>query len=336
MLDIETQNLKQLGLISRPFSSQLKARTLGDTITEFIASRTGKIQTVNYPVVGVDISYWQGSIDFGRLASKIYFAFVRAGRGNSDVDSLYSTNLGGLHRYGRAIGLYWYMMPRTGTNFRQHVDSFVPRWRDSGSQLPPVFDIEENGGMNKTDLTAWIQKAVARFEDATNVSPMIYTSAGFWNGNTYRNDWAKTLKLWVAHWTSLDNPLIPNDWGAISQPKTWDYWQHAVLPNGVEYGVSSQRLDHNRYHYSLAVFNSTYKMALPPLGDVPPPVPSDIIKPMYLADVTATTLNVRAGAGDEFSDIGNLPLNTRIPVVSESGDWRRIDGFVHKDYIKKI
>ena len=121
MLDIETQNLKQLGLISRPFSSQLKARTLGDTITEFIASRTGKIQTVNYPVVGVDISYWQGSIDFGRLASKIYFAFVRAGRGNSNVDSLYSTNLGGLHRYGRAIGLYWYMMPRTGKIGRAHV-----------------------------------------------------------------------------------------------------------------------------------------------------------------------------------------------------------------------
>ena len=46
MLDIETQNLEQLGSISRPFSSQLGARTWKDALTEFIASKTAKIQAV--------------------------------------------------------------------------------------------------------------------------------------------------------------------------------------------------------------------------------------------------------------------------------------------------
>ena len=346
MLDIEKQSIGEYGEISRPFSPQLNARTwYFDPVRELVQRLNPRIQAVNYPVTGVDLSYWQGNIDFAKLSSKIYFAFIRAGRGNKDKDTRYPEYLSGLHQHGRAVGIYWYMMPRTTSNWKDHVNSFIPMYKDSGSQLPPVFDVEENGGMNKTQLTGWIQKAVASFEDQTDVSPMIYTSPGFWNGNTYRNDWAKQLPLWIAHWTTADSPIIPNDWSAINNPKTWTFWQYAVLSNGIEYGVSSARLDHNRYNGSLSQFNSKFKMNLPPLGDVvpppppPPPVPTDEIVPLYQVEITPNAtpyLNVRAGKGAQFSDIGNVNIGDVLPVTIEDGDWLKIEGYIHKDFTRRV
>lgn len=274
MKDIEDQSQNQLGKISRPFSPQLKARTwYFDPVREFLQSKVQKAQAVDYPVVGVDISSWQGTIDWAKLASKIYFVFIRAGRGNADRDAMYNSYLTNAHAQKRAVGVYWYMKPNTTSNWKQHLASFVPIYKDSGSQLPPVFDVEETA-LNKSGTMAWMYKIQRDFEDQTNVTPMIYTSPGFWNGNLERSDFPKQLPLWVAHWTTADSPLLPNDWGAINNPKTWTFWQHAVLSNGAEYGVSSAKLDHDRYQYSLAYFNSQYKMNLLPLDDtVPPPPP---------------------------------------------------------------
>jgi lysozyme len=255
-------------------SPQLKARSFTDPIRELYRSKIARLEALAYPVVGVDVSYWQGAIDWTKLACHAYFAFIRAGRGNADYDTRYSEYLDGAHKAGRAVGLYWYMQPRTGTaNFKQHVDNFASRYKGSASQLPPVFDVEENGGMSRTELTGWIQKAVARFQEWTGVSPMIYTSPGFWNANTYRNDWAKTLPLWDAHWTTADEPVIPNDWGAINNPKTWTFWQHSSKGNGADYGASSTNIDLNRYHYSLAQFNAQFGTSLKPLEPEQPPPP---------------------------------------------------------------
>ncbi len=272
MKDIEIAYVKDLGKISRPFSPQLKARQWTDPIREFYRSRIAKIEAILYPVVGVDISYWQGGIDWSRLASKVYFVFIRAGRGNADKDTFYGNYLKAAHNKGRGIGIYWYMKPNTATNWKQHLASFVPMYKDSGSQLPPVFDVEETA-LSKTETTGWLQKAVAGFQEQAGINPMIYTSAGFWNNNTYRNDWAKILDLWIAHWTISDEPIIPNDWGAINQPKTWTFWQHSSKGNGADYGVSSINIDLDRYHYSLAAFNQKYKMNLSPLEPSPPPPP---------------------------------------------------------------
>lgn len=331
----ETFYLPQMGEISRPFSSQLKARTWRDPLREIYQSRIAKVQAVDYPVVGVDVSYWQQFIDWDMLASKVYFAFLRAGLGNSDYDTRYPEYLNGAHRTGRGVGLYWYMKPRVGTNFKQHVYSFASIYKDSSSQLPPVFDVEETGGLNKTELTGWLQKAVMLFEDTVGISPMIYTSPGFWNTNIYRNDWAKNLPLWVAHWTTADNPILPNDWGAINIPKPWAFWQHSSKGIGSEYGASSKYIDLNRYHWSLASFNANYNMDLKPLDSAPPLI-EDKIKPLYIAEITVNVLNARAGDGIIYSDIGNLLKGTQLPVVEEVGDWQKVELYMHKGYTKKI
>lgn len=56
--------------------------------------------------------------------------------------------------------------------------------------------------------------------------------------------------------------------------------------------------------------------------------------------VTASSLNVRSGAGTNFSIVGSLINNTKVTLVSQSGDWYKIQygnlsGWVLGTYIKK-
>lgn len=56
--------------------------------------------------------------------------------------------------------------------------------------------------------------------------------------------------------------------------------------------------------------------------------------------VTATSLNVRSGAGTNFSVIGSLLYNTKVTLLSQSGDWYKIQygnttGWVLGTYIRK-
>ncbi|MGL4774115.1 MAG: SH3 domain-containing protein [Clostridium sp.] len=52
-----------------------------------------------------------------------------------------------------------------------------------------------------------------------------------------------------------------------------------------------------------------------------------------------TTLNVRSGAGTNYSVIASLPKNKKVEIVGESGDWYKIkfdgkEGYASKQYIK--
>ncbi|MFR5265390.1 SH3 domain-containing protein [Clostridium sp.] len=55
--------------------------------------------------------------------------------------------------------------------------------------------------------------------------------------------------------------------------------------------------------------------------------------------VTTNSLNVRSGAGTNYSIVGSLKLNSKVEIVSTSGSWHKIKygngyGYVHSDYIK--
>ena len=63
-------------------------------------------------------------------------------------------------------------------------------------------------------------------------------------------------------------------------------------------------------------------------------------------ETAAHQLNVRGGPGTEFEKLewGPLPFGTRVRVVSERGDWRRIElpdgqdrvGWVHSDFLRAL
>ena len=225
----------------------------------------------DWDVVGTDVSYWQGEIDWSVMSQKAQFSIIRAGIGNNVFDSSLSYNRTEAAAHGVEYGLYWYMKP--DKDWRKHAESFSIQYNQDGGKLPPVADVESNGGLSKAELDSWLQKFVNKFEDETGKELMIYTSPGFWNSNMPMTNWAKWRKLWVAHWTTAELPILPDDWTLINNPRTWEFWQHTAKGVGREYGASSTCIDLNRYHYGVAEFNAEYGTDIALLPGSPPPVP---------------------------------------------------------------
>ena len=63
-------------------------------------------------LAGIDVSYHQGTIDWGRVATAgKAFAFVRASAGTLTSDVAYETNRAGAHAAGIAVGAYHFGNP---------------------------------------------------------------------------------------------------------------------------------------------------------------------------------------------------------------------------------
>lgn len=291
-------------------------------------------EVADWTVTGADLSYWQGAIDWPRFASKVNFAYLRAGYGNDYTDPRLTEYMRGCADHGIPFGLYWYVKP--GKDWRKHADNFAA-YEEMGA-LPPVMDVEETGGLDKQALAGWLEKLVNRYEEVSGRELAIYTSPGFWNSNLPMTNWAKNRSLWVAHWTGAQQPTLPNEWVAINQPKTWTFWQWSAGGNkqGATYGVSSTDIDLNRFNGTAADFERRFGVP-PHYSDGAPPVPPEPPAEELPEFVTTTAfaLNLRWSpavvTGNKF---GVLPYGTKLKVIGQSGDWYQIAGYVHKDYVK--
>jgi lysozyme len=95
----------------------------------------------SYPVHGIDISRWQGEVDWPTArANGVNFAFLKATEGGDLVDPLFETNWRAARRAGVPVGAYhfWYHCRSAEEQARWFIRN-VPR---SPGALPPVLDME--------------------------------------------------------------------------------------------------------------------------------------------------------------------------------------------------
>ena len=180
---------------------------------------------------GVDVSHYQGLINWTQVAAKSYrFTFQKATEGTTLVDATYPVNRAGAEGMGLRFGAYHFGRP-SGTGAASIVasaiaqaDHFVTVAQPQPGELPPVLDLEVTGGLGPNALaqwaTAWLDEVKAR----TGVSAFVYASPNFWK-NRLGDTSSFALggyHLWVAHWTKGGSPSVPaGNWGGLG----WTFWQ---------------------------------------------------------------------------------------------------------------
>lgn len=283
----ERDAVLQFGKISRPFSKELRAQP----IIARIASAYYALQAAKeWEVLGVDVSYWQGEIDYAMLATKAQFAITRGGYGNDYFDPTLNPNIVGFIDNKIVPGIYWYTKP--DKSFLKHAQSFWSVVKAYSCPIYPMFDLEETCGLGKTALESWYYKMYAEFCNLSGRElehTMTYSSAGFLNTAIGLTAWMKRTKLDVAHWTSAPEPIIPNEWKVAE--KTWKIWQYGVV-DSTGYGVESAKIDVQRYNGTRVDFNAEFGTSLP----LPPPptMPAFIV-------VNTAELNLRSSPTDAIS-----------------------------------
>jgi len=200
---------------------------------------------------GLDVSTWNGTINWGKVAAAGYgFAFGKATEGTSFADKTYATNRNGSESAGLVFGAYHFARP-TGSSLAgatasaiSQANHFLAVAGPQPGELPPVLDLEVTGKLPQSRLLAWTLAWLDQINASTGVEPFLYTSPNFWKlylGNSTAAA-AGGTSLWIAHWTSATQPLVPaQNWNGNG----WTFWQwtNCLAVPGINHCTDGDRMN---------------------------------------------------------------------------------------------
>ncbi len=171
-----------------------------------------------YPVRGVDVSVYQGTVDWQTLSAQdIDFAFIKATEGSSFVDSCFAYNYAEAQKQHMAVGVYhFFSYDSSGVAQAQHYINTVAPFE---GMLPPVIDLEFYGDYKKNPpsrerVADELQDMLNALEQHYGVKPMIYATeksyALYLSGEYAQYD------IWIRN--VLSKPKL-------SDGREWTFWQ---------------------------------------------------------------------------------------------------------------
>ena len=140
----------------------------------------------NYPVHGIDVSKFQGDIDWNKVAdSGVKFAWIKATEGGDHADERFQANWTGAKQAGIPHGayhfVYWCRPPMEEMAF---FEQNAPVENDA---LPPVLDVEAtptsrtcHRHLTQEDAIAEMKVMLEEMERHYGKRPIIYTTVDFY------------------------------------------------------------------------------------------------------------------------------------------------------------
>jgi lysozyme len=187
----------------------------------------------DYPIHGIDVSKYQGEIDWNAVAnSGVKFAWIKATEGGDHLDERFQANWQGAKLagipHGAYLFAYWCRAPMDeAVWFEQN----VPVETDA---LPPVLDVEPTPDsrtcrrrLERDATIADMKVMLEEMERHFGKRPIIYTSVDFYRAILAGGAFAD-YPIWVR--STKHNPAVPygdRDW------KFWQYRADGTVP-GIE------------------------------------------------------------------------------------------------------
>lgn len=173
-----------------------------------------------YEIRGIDISHYQGDIDWEQLQNAmiekcpIRFIVMKATEGSSKIDPSFKYNFKQALEYGYIRGAYHFWSNHSSA--RQQAYFFLNNVPLESGDLPPVLDVEHKPKDKSVedfqqDILTWLHIV----EDRYHVKPIIYTYYKF------KKQYLDTpvfddYPYWIAHYY-VDK---------IEYQGEWKFWQH--------------------------------------------------------------------------------------------------------------
>ena len=179
---------------------------------------TGREKTpllAGYSVHGIDVSSYQGNIDWPEVArNKVRFAFIKASEGGTLRDSRFARNWREARKAGVLCGAYHYFQPnRDGLIQANLFTKTVPL---APGDLPPVLDVEaanfHDVAVMRREVARWLRLVEAHY----GVRPILYSNHSFYKRHLAGH--FDSYPLWLAHY-EVERPTMPRS--------KWIIWQHS-------------------------------------------------------------------------------------------------------------
>jgi lysozyme len=167
---------------------------------------------------GLDVSHFQGTVDWPQVAQAGYaFAFIKATEGITYVDPMFAANWAGAKAAGLLRGAYHFF--EANDDAQQQAENFLNAVALEPGDLPPVLDVESSSASAKVPTATIIQRVAAwlqAVQQATGLTPILYTNASYWN--SLRTEQFGAYPLWLAEY-GVATPVLPKGW------TSWAFWQ---------------------------------------------------------------------------------------------------------------
>ena len=218
-----------------------------------------------YPqVYGIDVSFWQGNINWAQLSlpcdesggvsgripaprnqRPVQFAFIRSTKSDAIVDTLYQRNYNEAKQLGIPCGTYHFLTDTVSGKIQAEL--FLSHARFEPGDLPPVLDVE----IDSPDIIPKAKEWLEIVERECGAQAIIYSNMHVYTTRIKDDPVLGTRDLWLAKprggmpdvpkcmfwqftheghvWGIIDNVVDINMFNG-----TWDDLQEYILAKGIK------------------------------------------------------------------------------------------------------
>ena len=209
---------------------------------------TAKVNKSKYPVFGVDVSNYQGDINWQELeAQNVFFAFIKATEGSGHTDESVRRNLDRAADTNIRVSAYhFFSFDSAGET---QADNFIASVGKDEIDMPPVVDIEyyadkRSNKPSKEDTESILRPLLTKLENYYGVKPIIYTTLPVYC--RYVKGSFSDYPLWIRS-VNCEPDLL-----------NWKFWQYSDKGTLTGYYGEEEHIDLNVYNGSVDDFDTEF------------------------------------------------------------------------------
>lgn len=189
-------------------------------LTYFGVIRLNTPPVSEFPVRGIDLSEYQGVVDWKVLATQeIDFAFIRATEGSGSIDEYFDENWRNSEETDLMTGAYHFFS--FDSSAQAQAEHYIRAVGALSGRLPPVVDIEMYGAYRHDPpdgaaVRERLAELLSRLEARYGVKPILYATQASYN-------------LYLRG-EFLDHPIWIRDVylrARLADGREWTFWQYS-------------------------------------------------------------------------------------------------------------
>ncbi|MCI9063276.1 MAG: LysM peptidoglycan-binding domain-containing protein [Clostridia bacterium] len=172
------------------------------------------VVSVNAAYQGVDVSEWQGYIDYRDVRRDgIDIVYIKTSQGTNITDPYFRTNYDNAKRYGLKVGFYHFLTARSTEEAREEAEYFSSVISGTKPDCRLAMDFEQLGGLTRREVNDISFAFLERVEELTKKEMIIYSDLSNAR-DVFSRELARKYPLWIAEYGIAK----PSDTGS------WDNW----------------------------------------------------------------------------------------------------------------
>lgn len=179
--DEKDKGPKKTAVATIPEPDMLPPKAVASKVIPVPAEAKLKASRENVSAEGIDVSHYQGVIDWRALSrnKNISYVYIKATEGESLLDDTYRYNIEEARKAGLKVGSYHYYRPNA--DHEMQLRNLTSQVHADEQDLAVIIDVENRGRKPHKRFIEDLHKFLKRVEEHYRCKPVIYTFQNFYN-----------------------------------------------------------------------------------------------------------------------------------------------------------